>query len=212
MTDDFYHKMERALADAHAWVDRSTYEAGKTLDAIADFPLIAPASKFIGTRWLTALLGIVDTHPLQQSVSDLKQEYPDHSPADLAHRIVVKQAMEAGKIGLLTNLLPPLAIALLGVEVAAMIQLQTEMTYKIAAAYGFDLQQPERKGEALAIFLLSLGAGGFKIGTNFFEVIPGFGAAIGATTNAAIVYSLGWSACRFYEAKITQPTVKIELD
>lgn len=201
MNDNFFFVLESVLSEAREWLDRGTYQTGKTLEAIADFPLMEPASKFVGTQWLTALLGIVDTHSLQQSVANLRKEYSDDSPADLAHRIVLRQAMEAGKIGLLTNFLPPLAIALLGVEMAAIVRLQTDMTYKIAAAYGFDLQQPERRGEAMAIFLLFLGAGSFKMGANFFEIVPLLGAAIGATANAAILYSLGWTACRFYEAK-----------
>ena len=36
------------------------------------------------------------------------------------------------------------------------------------------------------------------------EIIPGIGAVVGASTNAAMLYVLGQTACRFYEAKIHQ--------
>jgi len=36
--------------------------------------------------------------------------------------------------------------------------------------------------------------------------VPFAGAMIGASSNAAMLYSLGYAACRFYEAKLDSPT------
>jgi uncharacterized protein (DUF697 family) len=76
------------------------------------------------------------------------------------------------------------------------------MVYRIAGAYGFSLKDPARRGEALGIFGLSVGGSGtLKVGLGLVELLPGVGAVVGASSNAALLYSLGYAACRFYEAK-----------
>ena len=90
------------------------------------------------------------------------------------------------------------------IELIATTKLQTEMVYEIAFAYGLDLDEPARRGEVLAIFGLSLGADVLKTGLTVVEIVPGIGAVVGASTNAAMLYVLGQTACRFYEGKISQ--------
>jgi uncharacterized protein (DUF697 family) len=95
-----------------------------------------------------------------------------------------------------------LALTLFGIELAAITALQGEMVYRIAAAYGFSLKDPARRGEGLAIFGLSVGGSGtLKVGLSFVELLPVIGTVVGASSNAALLYSLGYVACRFYEAK-----------
>jgi hypothetical protein len=84
----------------------------------------------------------------QNEVDKLRQEYPLETPEQLAHRIMVDTALKAGGIGLLTNFVPPLALTLFAVDLAAVTALQAEMVYRIAAAYGFSLKDPARRGEA----------------------------------------------------------------
>ena len=83
------------------------------------------------------------------------------------------------------------------------------MVYEIAAAYGLDLDEPARRGEVLAIFGLSLGADVLKTGLTVVEIIPGIGAVVGASTNAAMLYVLGQTACRFYEQKTDQTDISL---
>jgi uncharacterized protein (DUF697 family) len=45
------------------------------------------------------------------------------------------------------------------------------------------------------------GSGVLKGGLSFVELIPVIGAVVGASSNATLIYSLGYIACRFYEAK-----------
>jgi uncharacterized protein (DUF697 family) len=114
--------------------------------------------------------------------------------------------LKAGGVGLLTNFIPPVALTLFGIELAAITALQAEMIYRIAAAYGFPLNDSTRRGEILAIFALSVGGSGvLKSGLNVVELLPIIGAGVGASSNAALLYSLGYVACRFYEAKRNSP-------
>ncbi len=186
------------------FVEQTTVTTGETLDAIASNPILKSADKIIGLDWIMTFLGKVDNAKVKATVDLMRSQYPDESPAQIAHRLIVEKAWSAGRLGLLTNIIPPIAALLLGVELIATTKLQTEMVYEIAAAYDLDLTESARRGEVLAIFGLSLGADVLKTGLSIVEIIPGIGAVVGASTNAAILYVLGQTACRFYDAKVNQ--------
>lgn len=152
-------------------------------------------------------LGKADIAKIQATVDKMRSQYPRETSNQIAHRLIVQKAMKGGRLGLLTNIIPPVAALFLGIELIATTKLQTEMVYEIAAAYGLDLNEPARRGEVLAIFGLSLGADVVKTGLTIVEIIPGIGAVVGASTNAAMLYVLGQTACRFYEAKNSAPQV-----
>jgi uncharacterized protein (DUF697 family) len=184
------------------FVEQGTETVGKIVTPIAENPLVKYATKLPGINVLMAALGQVDEEKAQSEVDKLRLEHPLETPEQLAHRIIVDTALKAGGIGLLTNFVPPLALTLFAVDVAAVTALQAEMVYRIAAAYGFSLQDPTRRGEVLAIFGLSVGGSGvLKGGLSFVEILPVIGAVVGASSNAALIYSLGYVACRFYESK-----------
>jgi uncharacterized protein (DUF697 family) len=196
---------------AQQFMEQGTETVGKIVTPIAENPVIKFASKVPGINWLLTALGQVDVEKAQNEVDKLRQEYPLETPEQLAHRIIVDASLKAGGIGLLTNFVPPLALTLFAVDLAAVTALQAEMVYRIAAAYGFSLKEPARRGEALAIFGLSVGGSGvLKVGLGFVELLPVIGAMVGASNNTALLYSLGHVACRYYEAKrnsTTQATV-----
>ena len=187
---------------AQRFVEQGTETVGKIVTPIAENPLIKFATKVPGINLLLSALGHVDVEKAQNEVDKLRQEYPLDAPEQLANRIIADTALKAGGIGLLTNFVPPLALTLFGIELAAITALQGEMVYRIAAAYGFSLKDPARRGEALAIFGLSVGGSGtLKLGLSFVELLPVIGTVVGASSNAALLYSLGYVACRYYEAK-----------
>jgi uncharacterized protein (DUF697 family) len=183
-------------------LEHGTETVGKIVTPIAENPVVKFAGKLPGISWLLTALGQVDVDKAQAEVEKLRQEYPLETPEQIAHRIIVDTSLKAGGIGLLTNFIPPLALTLFAVDLAAVTALQAEMLYRIAAAYGFSLKDPTRRGEVLAIFGLSFGGSGvLKLGSSFVELLPVIGAVVGASNNAVLIYSLGYLACRFYAAK-----------
>ena len=187
---------------AQQLVEQGTETVGKIVTPIAEHPLTKYASKVPGINVLFAALGQVDVDQAQKEVDKLRVDYPLDTPEQLARRIIADAAFKGGGIGLATNFIPPLALALFGLELAAVTALQAEMVYRIAAAYGFSLKDSTRRGEVLAIFGLSVGGSGvLKSGLSFVELLPLIGAFVGASSNAAILYSLGHVACQFYAAK-----------
>ncbi|NEQ34052.1 MAG: hypothetical protein F6K04_24190 [Leptolyngbya sp. SIO4C5] len=191
----------QAEATAHKSVEQTTEIAGQLIAPILDNPLLQLISKIPGLGWMGSL-GQADIEQAELDVEQLKQQHPSESADEIAHRIIVDTALKAGGIGLMTNIIPPVAIALLAIDLAATTKLQSEMIYRIAYAYGFPLDNPARRGEVLTIFGLSLGGSGLlKTGFSFAEIIPGVGAVVGASSNLVLLYGLGYAARRFYQAK-----------
>ena len=137
----------------------------------------------------------------------LQQQYPHEQANEIAHRLMLEKSLYVGGSGLASSLVPGFAAALIAVDLAATTAMQAEMVYQIACAYGLNLQEPARKGEILAIFGLALGGGcAIKAGLVLLRNVPVAGAVVGASTNAAMLYTLGYAACRFYEAKVNSLT------
>lgn len=191
----------------HGLLSQVTKGAGETIDNVGSNWFVRRLTRFLNLDWLLGATDSVDVAKAENAVKKLKQEYPHESPSQLAHRIMVEKATQAGGIGLASSLLPGIALALLAVDLAATTRLQAEMIYQIAAVYGLDLKDPERRGEVLGIFGLGLGGSRLlkAVGLGLLRNVPFAGATIGASSNAAMLYSLGYAACRFYETKLRSP-------
>jgi uncharacterized protein (DUF697 family) len=205
----------KAIANqTYHWIGRSTESAGRVAKFIGDIPflqnpIVQKVAGVLKLDWLVGMSDRVDLIKAQKAVKQLQQKYPDESPSQIAHRIMVEKAAYASGIGFVSSILPGFATALLAVDLAATTALQTEMIYQIAAAYGLDLQDSARKGEVLAIFGLALGGNNaLKAGLGFIRNVPLAGATIAAGTNATMLYSLGYAASRFYEAKLREETAE----
>lgn len=186
----------------HDWVEQSTEVVGNVVTPIAENPMVKYATRLPGVSWLMAALGQVDEGKVQQEVASLRVSYPLESTEQLAQRVITETTWNAARIGLFTNFLPPLAVMFFAVDLGAVAALQAKMIYKIAALYGFSPNDSARRGEVLTIWGVSTGSSGFlKTGLSFVEILPGVGAAVGITTDAALIYTVGSFACRFYETK-----------
>jgi uncharacterized protein (DUF697 family) len=195
---------EAAAKQTHNLIEQATHTAGQFANYLGDNWLIRKLSGVLNLNWLVGASDNVNLEKAAAAVKKLQQEHPNESPSQISHRIMVEKAAMAGGIGLATSVLPGIAVALLAIDLAATTELQSEMVYQIAAAYGLDLKDPARKGEVLAIFGLALGGGRLlkAAGLGLLKNVPFAGAVIGASSNATMIYSLGYAACRFYEAKI----------
>lgn len=200
------------FTETQKFVDDTTYKTGQTLQEIANLPYLKQVSKLLKQDWFLTLLGEVDINKIQAYVDELKNKYPLESSRQIAYRVILYKCLDAGKIGLFTNFVPPLAILLLGLEMAAMTKLESEMVYYIAAAYNLELHNPSRRGEVLGIFGLAFGGGILKTGLNIVEIIPGIGAIVGASADAMFLGILGLTVCQFYEGKSQTNSDKVSVN
>jgi uncharacterized protein (DUF697 family) len=185
-------------------LEQGTETVGRVVTPIAENPLVKYATQVPGVKWLMAALGQVNSEKVEREVAELRQNYPLETSAQLSQRVITDIAFKAAGAGLITNIVPPFAVSLLALDIAAVTALQAEMVYRIAAIYGFSLHDPTRRGEVLALWGLSMGGSGvLKTGLSLVEIIPIVGAGVGVVSNAALLYSLGQVAIQFYEAKQT---------
>lgn len=197
-----------AAKETYKLIEKGTQSTGDVVNHISENWLIRKLTGVLNLNWLISPSESVDLERAEASVNKLKQKYPHESPSEIAHRIMVDKATKAGGIGLASSILPGVAAALLAIDLAATTKLQSEMIYEIAAVYGLDLKDPARKGEVLGIFGLGLGGGRLLRlgGLGLLRNVPFAGAAIATSSNATMIYSLGYAACRFYEAKLDEST------
>jgi uncharacterized protein (DUF697 family) len=193
---------EATVKFAYPAIEEGTEFLGRTVAPIADLPLIKYATAVPGIKWLLAALGQVNTERVVMEVEQFRLDYPLDSQAQLAQRVMLKTSQRAAQVGLVTNFIPPVALMLFAVDIGAIAALQAEMIYRIAAIYGFSPKDSTRRGEVLSIWALTTSSWGFlKSGLSFLEILPGLGTVVGITADAAIVYGVGFLACRYYEMK-----------
>lgn len=178
---------------------------GQTIIPVADFPFIKPLANVPGLGWIAAALGQVNLGAIAQEIETLRQNKSDQTTDQLAQQLIQDTTLQAGGVGLATNLLPPIAATLFAVDIAAIATLQVGLIYRIAAVYHFDIQDPIRRGEVLALYLASAGSSTLlKSGLSVPEVLPVVGAIIGASSDAAILWSMGQAANQYYKTKHTR--------
>ncbi|MEH2067794.1 MAG: hypothetical protein V7K47_06445 [Nostoc sp.] len=199
---------EATAKETHKFIEQTTQTSGQVLNHLSENWLIRKLSGVLNLNWLFGATDVVDLEKAEVTVNKLKQKYPNESPGEIAHRIMMDKAARAGGIGLATSILPGFALTFLAIDLAATTKLQSEMVYEIACDYGLDLKDPARKGEVLAIFGLALGGSRLlkAAGLGLLRNVPFAGAAIAVSSNATMIYSLGYAACRFYEAKLDEST------
>ncbi|MGP1384796.1 MAG: hypothetical protein ACTS2F_14620 [Thainema sp.] len=209
--DDNAPQLASQETDTANWFNDSTQHITNGLGYVAELiqnsVQLQSLTKAVNLDWLLPILDRVDVVKAETAVKRLQTKYPKESPREIAHRIMMEKVLYVGGSGMASSFVPGFATAMFAVDLAATTAIQAEMGYQIAAAYGLDLHDPARKGELLAIFGLSLGSSyALKAGLGLLRNIPIAGAVIGASTNAVALYTVGYAACHFYEAKVSPLT------
>lgn len=197
---------ESQKTDTANWFNDSaqhiTNSLGYVAELIQNSDQLQSLTKAVNLDWLLPILDKVDVVKAETAVRKLQKKYPNESPREIAHRIMMEKVLYVGGSGMASSMVPGFAVAMFAVDLAATTAIQAEMGYQIAAAYGLDLHDPARKGEILAIFGLSFGSSyALKTGFGLLRNLPVAGAVVGASTNAVALYTVGYAACHFYEAK-----------
>jgi uncharacterized protein (DUF697 family) len=186
---------------------------GSSIGLISQSPILKKLTEKLKIDWLAHAIDTVDVVNAEAKVRELQRQYPHEKPQEIAHHLMVEKALLAAGTGLASSLVPGVALALAGMDLAAMTALSAELVYQIAATYGMDLRSSDRKAEVVAIFGLSLGSNlAIEAGVTLVSNIPLAGAAINASASAAMIYALGYGACRFYEAHLDSSEIETKLE
>ena len=186
---------------------------GSSLVFISQSPILKKLTQKFKIDWLVNAIDAVDVVSAEAQVRELQRQYPHEKPEEIAHHLMVEKALLAAGSGLVSSLVPGVALALSGMDLAAITALSAELVYQIAAAYGMDLRSSDRKAEVVAIFGLSLGSNlAIEAGVALVSNIPLAGAVINASASATMIYALGYGACRFYEAHLDSSEIETKLE
>ncbi len=186
---------------------------GSSLVFISQSPILKKLTENFKIDWLVSAINKVDVVNAEAQVRELQRQYPHEKPEEIAHHLMVEKALLAAGSGLVSSLVPGVALALSGMDLAAITALSAELVYQIAAAYGMDLRSSDRQKEVVAIFGLSLGSNlAIEAGVTLVSNIPLAGAVINASASAAMIYALGYGACRFYEADLDSSEIETKLE
>ncbi|AGY58037.1 EcsC family protein [Gloeobacter kilaueensis] len=195
------------MNDGLRWIEQAAREAGRTVDAVVANPVVRTVAGVVRLGSVLNAVERVDVDQVQAEVDRFRREHPDEGPAALAGRIIAEKAAYAGGIGLAGSVVPGFLAGLLAIDLAANLLLQAQMVYQIAAVYGLDLRNPDRKGEVVLIFALAFGGNqALRLGLAPLVRLPLVGSLVEAGTSATTLYALGQAACRFYEAKLAATT------
>lgn len=163
----------------------------------------------------------VDIDAAAARVDELRAQYPEASPEELAQRLIREKCQRTGTVGAVTSgagLIPGLGTAAavtLGVaaDIGATFKLQAELVLEIAALYNYPLSEDEKQKVVLLITGLSAGANALarragevasvKIGEKFAEksilkALPVIGVIASAGTNVLSTYIIGQRADAYF--------------
>jgi uncharacterized protein (DUF697 family) len=193
--NDANKNITETMTEINKTVIETTKKGFEELDKITEL--------IVNNPLLAKVIEQVDLEKAEQALITLQEKYPEESPSQIAQRLMQQKAIYAGGTGFASSLLPGAAMAFLALDLAAVAGLQAEMVYQIAGAYGVDLKSSQRKKEILSIFGIALGGThAASAGLRILRTTPALGAIIGASSNVAMTYAVGYSACRFYENQI----------
>ncbi|MEP0779178.1 GUN4 domain-containing protein [Microcoleus sp. ZQ-A2] len=155
---------------------------------------------------ITWIYGI-DLDAAKIAVRRLQGRYQEKEPRQIARILIVHKSFQAAGVELVRGIpgVDEILNGWAGVDFPVIAKLAAEMIYQIAAIYGLDLQDPERRLEVLATFGIAfLGERAIETGIDWLKYGLMPGQLISAGAKGLMIFALGNAACLFYEAKVNQ--------
>lgn len=141
------------------WVASTRRQLGEYIEVVHESDWMKQVGRVLGASWLLNLIDQVDIWKVRETVSKIRQQHPDESPNQIAQRLIQRKSLLVGGIGLASGILPPgVNIPVIAVDVIATVVLQLELVYEIAFAYGMNLEDSDRRGEALLVLAAGTGS------------------------------------------------------
>lgn len=142
-----------------------------------------------------------------KSVQRLITRTGHKTPYEIAHQLIIHKSLQVAGLELIgdvvetvNNILDGLGSE--GIDLPEIAKLSAEMVYQIAQIYGFDIDDAERKQEALYIFTFTcLAEKAITIGIDWLKLGYGSTKLLNVGSKALMIYGIGHLACFYYEYK-----------
>lgn len=150
---------------------------------------------------------------IDKFVAVLKEKFSGKSLEEIAQQVVVQQTLRITGNSAAISLIPGKLAESMGFDQASLSMVQVETIYEISKVYEFDLNSPERKEEALAIFdrvfrssrqmKMSMNIGvvpTLPIMGGLLSAIPILGGVLNVGSDAFLISLIGDISCQLYKA------------
>lgn len=148
-----------------------------------------------------AFIDKINIAEVENKVDELWEKFPYETPEKIAQRLLLQQIIRVSKNSAVTTVVPGKIAETVGIDYVAIALMEKEIIFQIAATYGFDVWHPNRKKEAFAMIdrvLRSTRSG--RIVVSLSQMVPLAGQFMNVGTDAFLVYVIGNTARKFYEA------------
>lgn len=200
--EDITDKENISLAKSKQWLNELIEKFGKTIDSITD-----TINRYLNKYWLPRLVSVfnkladAELAKAKQEVIDLRKEYPDYQPSQIAQELITEKTIFATTTGIISDglkIVNPIVGEI--VDLTKNLALLVEMIYQIGIAYGFEEIED---GENLGILATAFTAERLRqLGLEILlKQVPFVNLMITASSNIALFQLVGFTACKYYEAK-----------
>ena len=148
------------------------------------------------------------------SVTRLNTRHQGKTPYEQAHMLIVHKTLQAGGVelvgGVANNINDTLdqvfkGLDRININLPEIAKLSAEMVYQTASLYGFPLDSPERKQEAMLIFAVTCrGERAIESGIDWLMQDPVPNKLLKVGAKALMIYAIGNAACIYYELRAKQ--------
>ena len=111
VVDQAFDLGDAAAKQTYRWIGQTTQGTGQAVTFVGNLPLVRRVSGVLKLDWLVGIGDRVNLDQAEAEVKQLQQDYPNEYPSEIAHRIMVQKAIQAGGIGLASSILPGVAAA-----------------------------------------------------------------------------------------------------
>uniref|UniRef100_UPI0039C670FC hypothetical protein n=1 Tax=Umezakia ovalisporum TaxID=75695 RepID=UPI0039C670FC len=159
------------------------------------------------TEWIAESTCDINFRAASKSVKRLTKRVRHKTPHEIAHKLIIDKSLQAAGLELIGDMVATVnnileGLGAKGIDLPEIAKLAAEMIYQIAEIYGFDIDAPERKQEALFIFgFIFSGEKVIDIGIDWLKLGYLENKLLKVGTKALMIYGTGHAACFYYEYK-----------
>jgi hypothetical protein len=159
------------------------------------------------TEWIAESTCDINFRAASKSVKRLTKRVRHKTPHEIAHKLIIDKSLQAAGLELIGDMVATVnnileGLGAKGIDLPEIAKLAAEMIYQIAEIYGFNIDAPERKQEALFIFgFIFSGEKVIDIGIDWLKLGYLENKLLKVGTKALMIYGTGHAACFYYEYK-----------
>jgi len=104
----------------------TTHGLGYVTEIVNNSRLLSPLTKALKIE-LLEIVDQIDIVKAETEIQRLQQKYPNESPSEISHRVILEKAIYVGGTGVATSIVPGIGLGLIAVDLTITTAIQAEM-------------------------------------------------------------------------------------